>query len=220
MRRWCAPWLVAATMAAGTARAGTVSGVVRYAGAVPAAAPLPVTKDGATCGATVPDESLLVEGGRLAGAVVTVKGAPAPPPIRAALEQRRCRYLPHVQALPVGSTLEVGNGDPILHSVHGWAGRRSRFEVVTPDQATKVPVRLDRAGPIQVRCDVHSWMSAWVLVVDAPAAVTGKDGAFTIGEVPAGTYTVTAWHERAGERTATVHVPAQGEARVEFTFGE
>ncbi len=94
----------------------------------------------------------------------------------------------------------------------------TRFDVVTPDQGARVPTRLERAGVIQVRCDVHAWMTAWVLVVDAPAAVSGPDGTFAIRDLAPGTYTVSAWHERLGERTATVTVPATGEARVELTF--
>ena len=220
MRRWLRTAMMAALATASPARAGTVTGLVRYGGPAPAPSPLVVTKDQSTCGQSVPDETLLVQEGRLANAVVTVQGAAPPPPAQAVLDQQRCRYLPHVQAVPVGSTLLVGNADPILHSVHGWEGRRTRFEVVTPDQGARIPTRLERPGLIQVRCDVHAWMSAWVLVVDAPAAVTGRDGAFTIRDVPAGTYTVAVWHERAGTRSATVSVPAQGEARLEFTLGD
>lgn len=219
--RFTGAWVAAAIVTAATpAGAGTLTGLVRYAGTVPALPALTVNKDQATCGASVPDESLLVDGGRLANAVVVVKGAPAAAPVRASLDQQRCRYVPHVQAVPVGSTLVIGNGDPILHSVHGWEGRRTRFEAVTPDRGAKTPAHLDRPGSIQVRCDVHAWMRAWVVVADAPAAVTGPDGAFTIRDLPAGTYTVAVWHERAGERSGTVTIPAQGDARADFTLGE
>jgi hypothetical protein len=62
-------------------------------------------------------------------------------------------------------------------------------------------------------------MRAYLIVADGPAAVAGPDGTFTIRDVPPGTYTVTAWHERLGEKTTRVTVPAQGAARVNFTFG-
>ena len=87
-----------------TARAGDVHGVVTFAGAPPQRPALPVTKDKGACGEEVPDESLLVAGGHLANVVVTVKGAPAPSPARGVLDQRRCRFVPHVQAVPLGST--------------------------------------------------------------------------------------------------------------------
>jgi hypothetical protein len=62
-------------------------------------------------------------------------------------------------------------------------------------------------------------MGAFVLVVDGPAAVSGADGSFEIRGVPPGTYTVSAWHEKLGEKTAQVTVPASGDARVTFAFG-
>jgi hypothetical protein len=72
---------------------------------------------------------------------------------------------------------------------------------------------------VKVKCDVHPWMIAWVVVTEGPAAVSGADGTFVIRGVPAGTYTVAAWHERLGEKTAQVAVPASGEVAVDFTFG-
>ena len=203
---------------AGPAAAGDLKGVVHYRGA-PRAATVEVTKDQAACGASAPDESLLAAAGRLKNVVVTVKGAPAPAPGKATLDQRRCRYLPHVQAVAVGSTLEILNGDPILHNVHGWTGKATAFNVAMPLRDQKVPRKLDRPGLIRVGCDVHAWMSAWILVADSPFAVSGDDGRFAVGGLPPGRYTVTAWHERLGEKTAEVAVPAQGEASVDFAFG-
>jgi plastocyanin len=205
--------------AAAIARAGDVQGVVSYAGAAQVRASLPVTKDKRACGEDVPDESLVAVGGRLANVVVTVKGGPAPAPRAAVLDQQRCRFIPHVQAVPVGSTLDVKNGDPLLHNVHGWVGLMSRLNVPMPEKGMTVPARLDRVGTVAVRCDVHGWMSAWIVVSDAPSAVSGADGGFSIAGVPPGSYAVTAWHERLGERTAQVTVPAQGSARVDFQFG-
>jgi hypothetical protein len=210
------PTLLAAATAA---RAAEVHGVVTYAGAAAVQASLPVTKDKAACGDGVPDESLLAAGGRLANVVVTVKGAPAPAPGRAVLDQQRCRFVPHVQVVPAGSTLDVLNGDPLLHNVHGWVGLMSRLNVPMPEKGMRVPAKLDRTGIMAVRCDVHGWMSAWIAVVDAPAAVSAADGSFSIAGVPPGTYTVTAWHERLGEKTVQVTVPVQGAARVDFSFG-
>ncbi len=200
------------------ASAGGVKGTVVVAGRVAAPAPLPVTKDGATCGREVEDESLLVSNGRLANVVVTLKGAPARAPSQVTLGQERCRFVPHVLAAPVGSILEITNGDPVLHNIHGWVGRATKFNVPTPSQGMRVPAKLGRAGLIQVRCDVHGWMSAYVWVVDAAAAVSGRDGAFALSDVPPGTYAATAWHERLGERTFQVVVPAQGEATIQITY--
>jgi hypothetical protein len=210
-------WALACAVAS-PAAAADLKGVALYRGAVQHRPPVETIKDRAVCGAVVEDESLLVTGGRLANVVVMVRGAPRGPPATLALDQRGCRYRPRVQAAPVGSTLEVTNGDPILHSVHGWAGHVTRFDIVTPEPGVRIPTRLDRAGLIQVRCDVHSWMLAFVMVTEGPAAVSGLDGEFTIRDLPPGTYSVTAWHERLGEKVTQVTVPAEGEARLELTF--
>lgn len=205
-------------LAAVPSLAGEVRGRVGYAGPEVPAARLPATKDLQACGASVPDESLLVSRGGLANAVVTLQGPPPAPPSKVALEQRACRYVPHVQVVPVGSTLEIVNADPVLHNVHGWLGRTTRFNVPTPEKGMRVPVTLDRPGVIQVLCDVHGWMSAYVAVADGPAAVTGAEGTFAIRDIPAGSYRLTAWHERLGTRIAEVTVPAEGAAWVELTF--
>ena len=217
MRR-LAVWAVLA-FTAGDAWAGGVSGTVRFAGPPPPTAPIPVSKDKAVCGTSVPDESFVAKDGRLAHVVVVLKGAPALPPATAVLDQRGCRFTPHVQAVPLGSTLDIQNGDPLLHNIHGWLGRMTRFNVPMPTQGMHAPAKLDRPGVVAVRCDVHGWMSAWIVVVEGPAAVSGEDGAFSIRGVPAGSYTATAWHERLGERTAQVTVPAEGEVALDFTFG-
>jgi hypothetical protein len=149
---------------------------------------------------------------------VTLRGGPRPAPGKATLDQRGCRFIPHVQVVPVGSQLDILNGDAILHGVHGWVGRATTFNLPMPEKGERVPAQLVRAGLVQVRCDVHAWMSAYVLVADGPAAVAAADGSFTLREVPAGTYTLTAWHERLGELATEVKVPEHGVARVELSF--
>jgi hypothetical protein len=88
-----------------------------------------------------------------------------------------------------------------------------------PLKDQKVEKKLSKAGVVRVKCDVHAWMAAFVVVVDGPASVSAANGAFEIKDVPAGTYTVTAWHEKLGEKTAQITVPASGSAALDFTFG-
>ncbi len=212
----------AALLAAASASAGDLRGLVKAEGALPKPAPLPVTKDHAACGEVVEDETLLLQDGALANAIVTVTRAegplPPPPPVKATLDQRRCRFIPHALVVPVGTTLELVNGDAVLHNVHGWAGMRSRFNEPMPEQGQRAPAKLDKPGLIQVRCDVHAWMSAYVMVVQGPAAVTGRDGRFALTGLPAGSYTVHVWHERLGETTSEVKVPAEGMAEAAVTL--
>jgi plastocyanin len=209
---------LAVVLSTGSARAEDVRGTVTFTGAAPKLAPLAVTKDQSACGATQPDESVALADGKLANVVVVVKGAPAAPKA-AVLDQQRCKYVPHVLTASAGTTLDILNSDPVLHNSHAYLGQASAFNVAMPLRNQKVTKKLDKPGPLKVKCDVHPWMSAYVFVADGPAAVTGADGRFTIGGVPPGTYTVTAWHERFGEKTAQVTVPVSGAGSVEFAFG-
>jgi plastocyanin len=200
---------------------GEVRGFVRLAGIPPRPAPLQVTKDRQACGETQPDERLLVDAaGGLANVVVSVGATPGArlAPGRIVLDQQRCRFAPRVQTAPVGSTLEIVNGDPILHNVHGWRARATAFNVPMTVQGERVPRPLAKAGLVRVGCDVHAWMAAYVHVADGPAAVTGADGAFRLTGLPPGKHAVTAWHETLGERSAEVTVAESGEARLDFTF--
>jgi plastocyanin len=218
MRRWTLAGLCVILPAA--AVAAEVRGLVRYTAAPPAPRPLEVTKDRRACGDAQPDESLLVSAGGLANVVVRIVAPGAPPaPARISLDQRGCRFVPHVQATPAGSTLEIRNGDPILHGVHGWSGVATAFNVPTPPEGQARTHTLPRPGVIRVSCDVHAWMSAWIVVVNGPHfAVTDGAGRFSIADVPPGEHTVIAWHERLGERVGSVKVPPSGVAELELSY--
>jgi plastocyanin len=203
------------------ALAGDVAGQVKFTGtAPPPDATVETTKDRETCGPSVPDEALLVSAGGVENVVVRVEvpGVKAEP--RAlTLDQRRCRYLPRVQAAAPGSTLELRNGDPILHNVHGYAGVATAFNVPMPIQDGRTLRTLARAGVIRVGCDVHAWMAASIVVTETPfVAVTGKGGRFALTGLPPGSWQAVAWHERLGERRAVVQVPASGGATLEFSY--
>ncbi len=211
-----------AVVLAGPASAGDVRGTIRFSGSPPAAPPIETNKDRTTCGPSVPDESIEVSGGHLRNVVVTVQGAnlPKPPPARISLDQKACRYVPHVQATSAGSSMDIVNSDPVLHNIHGYLGTSTVFNVAMPLKNQKIPRTLSKPGIVRVKCDVHGWMSAWIVVADTPYAVVGEDGAYVITGLPAGTHTVAAWHERLGQKTAQVAVPAAGAATADFTFGE
>ncbi len=214
----CAAVAVALLAAAPPARAGEVRGVALLEGARPLPIPLPVTKDARACGEAVEDESIEVADGKLANVVVVLEGASPAPPAKLTLDQKRCRFVPHVIVASRGSTLEIVNSDAVLHNVHGWAGLRTRFNEPMPGEGQRAEVKLDKKGLIQVRCDVHAWMAAYVVVVESPAALTGTGGSFTLRDISPGTYRITAWHERLGDRSAEVTVPEKGTAQVIFTF--
>lgn len=214
--------LLALTVAAVATRAaaGDIRGTVNYSGTPPKLPPLTATRDQKVCGPNVPSESIIVSNGKLENVVITVTGAgvqkPAPKTIT--LDQRECRYRPHVQVAPAGSTLEILNSDPMLHNIHSYMGQQTLFNLAMPLKGQKISRPLPRAGLVRIKCDVHDWMTGWLVVADAPYAVVGQDGRYTIKDLPAGAYTVTAWHEKLGQQTSQVNVPGSGEVAADFTF--
>lgn len=211
------PLATLALLVPALAHAGEVRGVVRFGGAAATAA-REITRDRPACGDAAPDESLVVHDGALANAVVRIVAPRAPSPVKATLDQQRCRFVPHVQAVPVGSTLEIANGDPVLHGVIGHAGKAVAFDDPMPASASKKSRKLTKPGVIRVSCHVHAWMSAWIVVVDVPAAVSDAEGRFAITDVPPGDHVAVVWHERLGEQVVPVKVPASGIATVEVAY--
>jgi hypothetical protein len=200
---------------------GTIEGTIRLAGPAPAVAARPILKDASACGREAAAESVVVgKGGGLGNVVVFLKDAkpaPAPAPVPgAALDQRRCRYIPHVQALTLGTPLAVMTNDAILHNVHGNEAKADGpaltvFNLATPIKGQKVPVAMRRPGLVKLQCDAgHTWMNAWIYVFDHPHyAVTDDSGAFVIGDVPAGEHLVELWHEPTNGEGAGTRVTAK-----------
>jgi plastocyanin len=185
----------------GAAAAGSVTGQVVFKGDVPPLPPIEVAKDHAACGERIPSEALVVtarsRGVRYAVAFVEgVAKGPAAEPAEVALENRRCRFVPHVLAARVGSELAVVNEDPVLHNLRAWLEGRPVFNVVQPTQGQVSKRTIKKAGVIALSCDTHVHMSGYLAAFDHPYfAVTDSDGAFTIRDVPAGAYRLRVWHE-------------------------
>lgn len=120
-------------------------------------------------------------------------------------------FNPHVIAVPVGSTVDFPNDDPIFHNAFSVSGE-NRFDLdlyKRPKSGTWTPVA---PGIVRVFCNIHPQMSAIVVVRDNPYFTkAGPDGSFKIPGVPAGQYTLKAWHERGGEGSLPVVVAATGE---------
>jgi hypothetical protein len=172
-----------------------------------------------------PEESVVVNSsGHLGNVVVYLEDAPpAPvpnglPPV--VLDQVDCRYVPHVLALRIGQTLHVTSSDPTLHNVHGpcTVNDPFNFALVAAGQFKDLSFGEPEAFPIH--CDVHPWMKAYVHVFAHPYfAVTASDGIFEIKNVPAGTYTLVASHEKYGTmRTPVVVSPDEKITAASFTF--
>ncbi|HEY7956516.1 MAG TPA: hypothetical protein VII38_14530 [Polyangia bacterium] len=145
------------------------------------------------------------------------------PAQKAQLGERWLSFYPKVQVVPLGSTLAVSNSDDESHSVHGWLGDETLFNLASVPDGGAESVRFDRAGVVTLTCDIHRSMRAYVLVTpSAHAAVTGLDGRFTLNDVPKGRWPIRAWQpgddasgSAIGKVVATVEV---GERPVELTL--
>jgi len=215
---------MAAAPGSQAAERGTLAGVVRLDGPAPTRSPLQVYKNADICGPTVPDDRLVVgRDGGLRFAVVTIEGVQngdkPERDVAHALDNRRCRFQPHVQVAEVGQWLELSNSDPILHNADARLGAETIFNLaLPPDRRVRRP--LARSGRIAITCDVrHTWMNAFVIVTDHPYhTVTDADGAYEIRDVPTGRYTVSVWHEELGTREVPVTIEAARTATVDVAY--
>jgi plastocyanin len=201
--------------------AGVLRGVVR----VPAAPvrPAAVTsayggRAGALPGAHRPER------GSVADAVLYIERLSAGAdsalemPGRSALAQEGQAFVPRVIAVPVGGLVDFPNHDPIFHNVFSLSPPR-RFDLGKYPRGQSRTVRFDRPGLVNVYCDIHSNMEAFILVVPNRAfARPGPDGAFALPPLPAGRYVLRAWHPDLPEQVLTVDVPATGDVSVAVGF--
>lgn len=122
-------------------------------------------------------------------------------PRKAVIEQKDKTFLPHLVAVPAGSTVEFPNYDPIFHNAFSNFDGQI-FDVGLYPPRTTRSVRFHREGIVRVFCNIHPAMSAVIVVLRTPYYdVTGADGAFSIRGVPPGEFTLKVFHERATEAT-------------------
>ena len=209
------------------ADAGRVGGRVVYKGAPRPPRPIQVTKDSAVCGVVVHTEESLVVGtdGGIRYAVVSIgpigRGKAWPAAAKPSLDQHGCWFIPHVQVIPAGAILDVVNSDGILHNIHTYPKHNLPANMAQPKFKKVLSLPFPAPDIVKVNCDVHSWMSAWIVVAAHPYyAVTDERGAFTLEGFPPGTYTLSAWHETLGTRDQSITVPAGGAAEATIIFQE
>jgi len=161
--------------------------------------------------------------GGLANTFVEVQGSFPNTPVPAdavAINQRDCQYVPRVTGARVGQTLRIINSDTLLHNVHAISAKGNEFNETQPHSDMVFNYKLKAEEEmLRLKCDVHSWMFAYVAVTTNPYfAVSGTDGAFKIANVPAGQYSIRAWHERYGWVTEKVDVKPGATATVDFAY--
>lgn len=213
-----------ALFAAAAAHADGAKVTVAFTGKSPAMAELKRQSDPFCAKTKMKDEEILVNGGMLQNAMVRViKGAKAEAGTgEVHVKQESCMYRPRVSGAVAGQTLIVKNGDQTLHNIHTYVGTKTIFNKAQPQGAGEVKHALkdkDKNSVIRMKCDVHPWMTAYTVVSDNPHfGVSNDKGVATLDKLPPGSYTVEAWHERYGVKTADVTVEAGKTAEVKFEY--
>jgi len=212
------------------ATAGDVKGVVAFEGAAPRNEPIKMNADPVCVKQnTTPQaqETYMVsaDGKTLGNVFVYVKDGLDKysfdtPTESAKIDQQNCRYHPHVFGMRVGQPLEIVNSDPTLHNIHAMPKGNAEFNNGQPIQGMKMSHTFDKPEVmVPFKCDVHGWMNAYVGVMSHPYFfVTKEDGKFDLPNLPPGTYTLEAWHEKLGAQTATVTIGAKESKDVTITF--
>jgi plastocyanin len=209
--------------------AGHVTGSVRLEGIAPANEPIKMNADPICLreakGPQEQETFVVGPGGTLANVFVYVKDGLENhvydrPADQVTLDQKGCRYRPHVFGVRVGQSLEIINNDPTLHNVHALPTANREFNMGQPIQGMKMTHTFTaREVMVPFKCDVHGWMNAYVGVLDHPYfAVTDSNGRFELKSLPPGTYTVEAWHERLGATTQSVMLDQRETKDVTFSF--
>ncbi|MGE0681560.1 MAG: hypothetical protein AB7P69_11775 [Candidatus Binatia bacterium] len=183
---------------------GSIAGRVKFAGSVTPPQKVEISKDRDECGKTEKiDESILVGEDRgLQNVLVSIleiqKGKVFTDSVPI-LDQRDCRYVPHLVLVPVGKPLTILNNDGVLHSVHTHSVKNPAFNRAQSKFKTEMQEILAYPEIIKLTCDVHSWMSGWIIVQEHPYfTVSGENGFFELLDVPPGEYVVSFWHEVLG----------------------
>ena len=208
--------------------AGSVSGTIHFSGQAPKRVEIDMAQD-PVCSAADNNysEPYVVQDGCLENVFVYVKDglgnklyAPSADPV--VMDQKGCKFTPHVVGVMAGQPVKFTNSDSTMHNVH-----------MTPQISTNQSVDISqppngsgemRTLPtpelmVPVRCNNHPWMEAFVNVAANPFfMVSGADGHFTIKGLPPGTYTIVAVHEKLGQKTATVTVTSKQTATQDFTY--
>jgi len=212
---------------------GKITGTIKFTGTPPHDRAIDMSKDPVCVkaheGNPVKTQSAVIgPDGGLANVVVYISeglsadAANAVSSEPATIDQKGCMYEPHVVALDVNQHMKVVSSDPTTHNIHplpaagggniGWNKSQPPgsppFDTTWKAQEVAIPVK----------CNIHPWMHGYIAVVKGPYGVSNEKGAYTIDNVPPGSYTLTAWQETFGPQTQKITVTAGKAATADFTF--
>ena len=213
--------IIAVILMPGTAFSGAIQGVAIFSGKTEQLKPYKTGKYKKVCGSGIPNESILIDNKGVKNSVISLHGKKLKK--RGGeykLDQKKCRYEPHVIAVPLDSELKIHTSDPINHNIHTYSFENDPINIMFLPGQDAYSQEMEEAEVIKVECDLHDWMRAWVVVTpNAYSAVSGADGSFEIPDVPPGKYELTAWHETLGSLTKNITVGNDG-LNVNFDFLE
>jgi plastocyanin len=207
--------------------AGDLAGKVTVEGTVPKPKVIDMSKEPACAKSysTPPTTETVVTGpsNALENVVVYVSqganDASSAPPAAVTLEQKGCRYIPHVVALKVNQELKIANDDPTSHNIHPLAKTNREWNKSQPPGSPPLSAKFDQEEFIPVKCNVHPWMhSNFAVLKTGHFDVSKNDGSFSLKDLPPGKYTITAWHESLGTQTQDVTVGAGATKPITFVF--
>lgn len=208
----------------------TIAGTITFDGKAPTLRPLAMDADPACAmkhSGPVPAEMLVLGAGNTMGNVMVwvSRGLPAgktwpAPKTPVVLDQRGCMYVPHVMGIMLGQTYRILNSDGVLHNIHTLPKINPSFNRAMPATLKETTTAFNKPEAVfQIKCDVHPWMSAYIAVYTHPFfSVTRTNGRYAILGLDAGTYEITAWHEKLGTQTASVTVGVSDTKSQDFKF--
>ncbi len=203
---------------------GTLEGKVLYKGLrIPKPTQVENTTDPKFCRKLQSLENVIIspKNKGIRNAIVALKGVPPGPypqqTTRLILDNRDCRFRPHVAVLTTGSSIEAVNSDPMFHSVHLYGFRN--LNLALAPKGSKIVRTVTRPGFIIIKCDIHGWMKAFIRVDRHPFhSVSAPDGSFRIENIPPGSYTLETWHEYFGPKETKVTVKAASVSSVTIYY--
>ena len=206
------------------ATAASVSGTVTFGGAAPKAAKIDMSQDAACKGNNVA-ETIVANDGKLANVFVYVKDGLGDrtfdvPKDSVTIDQKGCRYHPHVLGVMTGQNIEIRNDDETTHNIHPTPKDNREWNESQPPKAAAIEKNFAREEiMLPVKCNQHPWMKMYVNVVKTPFyAVTGEDGKYEIKGLPPGDYTLAFVQEKLGEQTQKITLAAKDSKTVDQGF--
>ena len=205
---------------------GTISGKVTYTGTPAKQKPIDMSKEPSCAkqhATPITTETVVTGSNNILENVIVYISAGADdanaPSQTVTFTQKGCQYIPHVIALHTGQQLQVINGDQTSHNIHPLAKVNREWNKSQPPGSPAIQEKFDSPEFISVKCNIHPWMHGWFAVLKTNHySITGDSGGFSLPNLPAGKYTVTAWHEDYGTRTQDVTITGSETKSIEFSF--